>query len=432
MVLRSEPTLRRESPAVLIAAALAAAAAACSNSGPLPHSTPSGGATSEGTSAGPSGATGGDAPSGGTVPSGGTTPVGGQDSGGNVGVGGEAVGGMGPGGGTPTSGGTMGSGGFVETGGTGGLVDTGGAGGGGPTGGTGGNAGGTGGAAGAQESGSNGGATAAGATAGGAAGAEATAGSPNGGTGGEPVPVCPAPACGNTTQENRVCNHGDEIHLGKYRILNNLWGGQDASPPEGQCSHSFCSGSAIAWGTEFTWTSGDPISVKAFAAAILGWHWSGIDPSSGLPVELSAQHDIPCSWSFKVDIDPEGSLNVAYDLWVHTTGNADSVTTPSDEVMVWEYAYQKDDPIGTFVATTTVGGVDWDLYEGSNGGNQVHSFLRKNYTTCDDVNLRDFLDDLVVRGSLDESQYLISIEAGPEVVMGTGSVNTEYFSCNVE
>jgi len=246
------------------------------------------------------------------------------------------------------------------------------------------------------------------------------------------LPACPEPACADGAEQSRSCEDGAEIPLGKYRILNNLWGGRDSDPADGQCSFSRCSGSAIAWGTEFEWTSGDPISVKSFAAAILGWHWSGIDPASGLPVQLSANRSIPCRWSFRVDVNPEGSLNVAYDLWVHTDGNPSSLTTPSDEVMIWEYAYQKDDPIGDFQETLTVGGAAWDLYEGSNGSNQVHSFLRSRYTTCDDLNLRDFLAALVERGSLDGSQYLISIEAGPEVVMGNGRVDTDYYSCGVE
>lgn len=149
------------------------------------------------------------------------------------------------------------------------------------------------------------------------------------------------------------------------------------------------------------------------------------DPASGLPVELSANRSIPCRWGFRVDIDPEGSLNVAYDLWVHTDGSPNSYTTPSDEVMIWEYAYQKDDPIGSYQDTLTVGGVAWDLYESANGDTQVHSFLQSHYTTCDELDLGDLLAALVERGSLDDSQYLISIEAGPEVVMGRCRVDTD-------
>jgi xyloglucan-specific endo-beta-1,4-glucanase len=414
----------RWSSGALAATALASTTAGCSSEDGLTWSK---NATSElgGAAAGGSGASsavGGTPSAGGTIPTGGAAPTGGSgdspSTGGGVATGGAALGG------SPTSGGMAGTGSAPESG---GAPETGGTG-------TGAVGSGTGGAnvtgdAGASGTTTTGGANQNGGT-GGTPGGAGAAG--DGGTGGEPEPTCPSAPCADTNQQNRTCTDGDEIPLGRYRILNNLWGGQGLSAPDGQCTWNLCSGGSLTWGTEFQWNTGDSISVKSYAAVVLGWHWSAIDGSSGLPVQLSAGHDIPTSWSFDVDIDAGGSLNVAYDLWVHTSAEPPMYGNPSDEVMVWIYAYQKDDPIGDYDRSVNVGGADWDLYEGSNGSNQVHSFLRTPYVKCDDLNLRDFLDTLVELGYLQPSQYLIGIEAGPEVVKGTGSVSTRSYSCNVQ
>ncbi len=42
--------------------------------------------------------------------------------------------------------------------------------------------------------------------------------------------------------------------------------------------------------------------------------------------------------------------------------------------MIWEPAYQKDDPIGSYQDALTVGGVAWDLYEGANGARALPDY----------------------------------------------------------
>jgi xyloglucan-specific endo-beta-1,4-glucanase len=278
-----------------------------------------------------------------------------------------------------------------------------------------------------------GGTPAVGGASGGAVGGSALGGSTTGGTAsGGTAATCPSSACTSPTEQNRVCNDADIIPLGKYRVLNNLWGDAGTVSTDGQCSYSLCNtSSAIAWGTDYTWTSGDAISVKSYAAVILGWHWSTIDAASGLPVQLSAGRDVTCTWSFRVSSDANASQNVAYDLWLYTASNVGTRTQPTDEIMVWLYRVNKDDPIGTFQTTVTLEGIEWDLYRGTNGTTNVFSFLSRANLTCATLNLAHFLDDLVTRTWVQNTKYLISVEAGTELVRGTGSVDTDYYSCSV-
>ncbi|MBN1605870.1 MAG: hypothetical protein JW940_04525 [Polyangiaceae bacterium] len=389
-------------------------AAACSSDPPTLGSSSTGGGaygsatggTAAGTGASASAVTGGtpatggsssgatsSSSSGGGPPSGGGSPTGGTHaSGGEQATGGAAAGGAGGSTGGTTepapTGGVAGTGGSSSLSGAGGVDDD-------------------------------------------SGGAGPTAGM---GTGG--VLVCPSAACGNTQRQNERCTDTDSVGLGKYQILTNLWGAKGTAESDGQCTWTLCeSGGKIAWGTEFTWTSGDEISVKSFAAAILGWHWSDIPQGTGLPVQLSQDRRIPCTWSFQLDVDDAASLNVAWDLWLSTESSPSQFTSPSDEIMVWVDRQNKEDPIGYEEGvqdTVAIGDAEWELYRGNNGGNEVYSYLRKPSAQCATLDLNDFLQDLVGRGWVDASKYLISIESGPEVVRGKGQVVTETYSCDVQ
>jgi hypothetical protein len=45
--------------------------------------------------------------------------------------------------------------------------------------------------------------------------------------------------------------------------------------------------------------------------------------------------------------------------------------------------------------------------------------------------VRDFLNHLVSRGWVSNSKYLTSVEAGTEVFIGNGRVDTNSYYCNV-
>jgi xyloglucan-specific endo-beta-1,4-glucanase len=384
--------------------------AACSSDPPTLSPSSTGGAfgsvtggTSSGTGAGAATVTGG------------TASTGGSSSGGRSS---SSSGGRPPSGGASPTGGTHATGGDQATGGS--TID-----------GTGGSTGGS------LESTGGVAATGGSSALSGAGGVDHDSGGagPTGGMGTGGI-ICPSAACGNTQRQNERCTDTDSVGLGKYQILTNLWGAKGTAESDGQCTWTVCeSGGKIAWGTEFTWTSGDEISVKSFAAAILGWHWSGIPQGTGLPVQLSDGRRIPCTWSFELDVDDAASLNVAWDLWLSTESSPSQFTSPSDEIMVWVDRQNKEDPIGYEEGvqdTVTIGDAEWELYRGNNGGNEVYSYLRKPSAECATVDLKDFLDDLVARGWVDASKYLISIESGPEVVRGKGQLVTETYSCDVQ
>jgi hypothetical protein len=242
--------------------------------------------------------------------------------------------------------------------------------------------------------------------------------------------ACQASSCtSGMPQQNYSCTEYNQIVLGKYWVNNNVWGADGATGS--QCIWSTCqSGNTIGWGTDWTW-SGAASSVKSYASAVLGWHWGWVVPqaSTGLPIQLSSGASATCGWTFQVT--QSGTINVAYDLWLHSISNPDYASDPTEEIMIWLYNSGAG-PIGTQQTTVTIGGASWALYRGQNGSTNVYSFLRSSNTTSTTLNLMDFLSDLVSRGWVSSSRYLTSIEAGTEVFTGTGSVDTDSYSCVIQ
>jgi xyloglucan-specific endo-beta-1,4-glucanase len=247
--------------------------------------------------------------------------------------------------------------------------------------------------------------------------------------------VCTAGACqassctANMTQLNKTSTAYASIILGKYWINNNVWGASGATGT--QSIWSTCnSGNTIGWGTDWTWT-GSASQVKSYASSVLGWHWGWKVSGTGLPVQLSANRTITCGWTYRVNSGQ--TIDVAYDLFAHTLSNPGTNDDPTDEIMIWLYRSGGAAPIGGTSATVSIAGTSWELHEGSNGRWQVHSYVRaSNAATGATLNISDFLRDLTTNRGFSSSKYLSSIQAGTEVFLGTGRLDTDQYYCTIQ
>jgi hypothetical protein len=72
------------------------------------------------------------------------------------------------------------------------------------------------------------------------------------------------------------------------------------------------------------------------------------------------------------------AFTTTYDIW--SSDNA-------HEIMLWMNYYGAVGPIGSQQATATVGGHSRRIYRGSNGANDVYSFVRTGNTSSGSVNI---------------------------------------------
>jgi hypothetical protein len=93
--------------------------------------------------------------------------------------------------------------------------------------------------------------------------------------------------------------------------------------------------------------------------------------------------------SFNVSVPNAGAYETAYDIWANNN---------AFEIMLWMNRTGAVGPLGSFQTTVNVGGHTWDVYSGSNGANQVFSFLRQGNTSAATVDIRAVLNWIRSRG----------------------------------
>jgi hypothetical protein len=234
-------------------------------------------------------------------------------------------------------------------------------------------------------------------------------------------------------ETSKKCGAYDTVTLGKYYVNNNLWGQDKATGSQCVWDNSRA-GSTISWGTSFSWANnskGTDADVKSYASTVLGWHWGwkADKAATGLPIRVGDRKPVKTTWDFTLSSKP-GTLDVAYDLWLHSKNTADWQDQPTDEIMIWLNRQGGAGPLGTKYGSVSLDGAMWDIYQGDIGW-KVYSFVRTANTTKATLNIDDFTQALVRRKLLSNDKYLSGIESGTEVFKGSGRLDTKAYSVDI-
>ncbi|KAG2065146.1 concanavalin A-like lectin/glucanase [Suillus decipiens] len=218
----------------------------------------------------------------------------------------------------------------------------------------------------------------------------------------------------------------DSVNVGQYSLLNNLWGENDAASGSQTSQITSMEGSTIAWKTNWTWTGG--YQVKSFA---------NIQLNTGINQQLSAISSMHSIWHWSQSNTGAVVADVAYDLFTSDTAGGSNV----NEIMIW-LANVNSGPIaahynaeGQAVPISThisIEGHTWNLYSGSNGYNQVYSFLLTNGTVKSfKADIYPFLSYLIDHEGMSSSQYLTTAQAGTEATSGKAKFTTSAYSLTI-
>lgn len=216
----------------------------------------------------------------------------------------------------------------------------------------------------------------------------------------------------------------DSVPAGQYSLFNDLWNEQNAEWGSWQTSQiTSMSGNTVAWTTTYNWIGGS--QVKSFA---------DIQLNAGINQQLSAISSMPTAWQWSLSPNGSVSCDVAYDLFTSYNPGGSAV----NEIMIWlanvnsgpiSYNYNATGQAIPIATNIQLEGYTWNLYSGFNSVNKVYSFL----PTGDEIesfngDIYPFISYLVDNGSIDSSQYLITAQAGTEVLSGAGQFDTEAYS----
>ncbi|CAL9289832.1 GH12 family glycosyl hydrolase domain-containing protein [Streptomyces sp. SudanB52_2052] len=217
-----------------------------------------------------------------------------------------------------------------------------------------------------------------------------------------------------------VCEpYGSTVIQGRYVVQNNRWG--SSSP---QCVTATDTGFRVTQADGSVPTNGAP---KSYPSVFNGCHYTNCSPGTNLPARLSAISSAPSSISYGY---VSGAVyNASYDIWLDPTPRTDGVNRT--EIMIWFNRVGPIQPIGSQVGTASVGGRGWEVWTGSNGSNDVISFVAPSAISSWSFDVMDFVDQAVARGLARSDWYLTSVQAGFEPWQNGAGLAVNSFSSAV-
>ncbi|MFD3621108.1 cellulose binding domain-containing protein [Streptomyces sp. NPDC058676] len=220
--------------------------------------------------------------------------------------------------------------------------------------------------------------------------------------------------------DTTICQpFGSTTIQGRYVVQNNRWGTNAT-----QCIAVTDSGFRIAQADGSVPTNGAP---KSYPSVYNGCHYTNCSPGTNLPAQLSTISNAPTSISYNYVND--AAYNASYDIWLDPTPRTDGVNRT--EIMIWFNKVGPIQPIGSPVGTATVAGREWQLWAGSNGSNDVLSFVAPSAITSWSFDVMDFVRQTVSRGLAQNNWYMTSVQAGFEPWQNGAGLAVNSFSSTV-
>ncbi|MET8045298.1 cellulose binding domain-containing protein [Micromonospora sp. NPDC005215] len=224
---------------------------------------------------------------------------------------------------------------------------------------------------------------------------------------------------GNASADTLICEqYGSAVIQGRYVVQNNRWG-----TTAQQCINVTSSGFEITTLNGSSPTNGAP---TAYPSVFFGCHYTNCSPGTNLPIQVSQISSATSSISYRY---VNGTYNASYDIWLDPSPKRDGVNQM--EIMIWLNRQGQIQPIGSVVGTTNLAGRTWEVWRGSNGSNNVISYVAPSAISSLNFSVLDFINDVRNRGAINNSWYLTSIQAGFEPWQGGVGLAVTSFSANV-
>ncbi|KAF7358580.1 Glycoside hydrolase family 12 protein [Mycena sanguinolenta] len=232
------------------------------------------------------------------------------------------------------------------------------------------------------------------------------------------------------------CGQWDTVVAGPYSLLLDQWGLSGASSGTDCASLTSLNGNTLAWQTTWNWVGGT--GVKSFTNINVG---SGINQKAGrfpwriLLSSTANSFSSSAVWTWSQSSTGSIVADVAYDMFTSTTSGGSAV----NEIMIWLANYNAGPISATYsssgqpvpvASSVSLGGHTWNLYFGSNGANNVYSFLPTSGTVPSfNSDIKLFLNYLTTNQGLSSSQYLTTLQGGTEATSGSATLTSYVMFC---
>jgi cellulose 1,4-beta-cellobiosidase len=210
---------------------------------------------------------------------------------------------------------------------------------------------------------------------------------------------------------------------GAYIVQNNEWGSSAAEciSTDGNADFTVVNSSIS------NSTSGAP---GGYPSIYKGCHWGSCTQNSGLPIPVSSMHSGVVTSDWSTSQPGNGAYDVAYDIWYNQSPTTSGQPNGA-ELMIWINHNGPPQPFGSKVGTTTVDGVGYDVWYGNQGWNTISYVRQSGTSSVSALDIDDVTADAVSRGYIQQSWYLIDVEAGTELWQGGTGFATNSFAVNL-
>lgn len=245
-------------------------------------------------------------------------------------------------------------------------------------------------------------------------------------TGGTTVPTTPTtpttPTVPTTPTGGTVISsqYGTTTLGNAYVVQNNAW-----NNPGGQAITVSQTGFTITTENGSAPTNGAPLG---YPSIYTGWHYGTGSPGTILPIQLGQIQTATSSISYTYPTS--GVYDAAYDIWLNPTPITTGVN--QQEVMIWFNHTGPIQPVGSVVGNATIDGQNFAVWKGSNGQNNVVSYVANSpITTWNGFDVMGFIDNTQTWEPVTDSWYLTSIQAGFEPWSGSVGAGVDSFSASI-
>ncbi|ORV71053.1 hypothetical protein AWC07_05080 [Mycobacterium gastri] len=205
-----------------------------------------------------------------------------------------------------------------------------------------------------------------------------------------------------------------------YVVQNNAW-----NNPGGQSINVTPTGFSIATENGSAPTNGAPLG---YPSIYDGWHYGTGSPGTNLPIQLGQIQTATSSINYTYP--SSGIYDASYDIWLNPTPITTGVN--QQEVMIWFNHQGPIQPVGSVVGNTTIDGQNFQVWKGSNGQNNVVSYVATTpITSWNNFDVMGFIDNTQTLEPVTDSWYLTSIQAGFEPWSGSVGAGVDSFSALV-
>ncbi|MFV8315652.1 cellulose binding domain-containing protein [Mycobacterium sp. 23] len=231
------------------------------------------------------------------------------------------------------------------------------------------------------------------------------------------TPPITTPPTGGTLISNQ---YGTTTVGNAYVVQNNAW-----NNPGGQAITVSQTGFTITTENGSAPTNGAPLG---YPSIYTGWHYGTGSPGTILPIQLGQIQTATSSISYTYPTS--GIYDAAYDIWLNPTPITTGVN--QQEVMIWFNHTGPIQPVGSVVGNATIDGQNFVVWKGSNGQNNVVSYVANSpITTWNSFDVMGFIDNTQTWEPVTDSWYLTSIQAGFEPWSGSVGAGVNNFSASI-